>query len=252
LDDGPPNFLILDDASGVARRDTSSAGTTGYHARMLRTEIDTVLVEVLRDRRLLAHPFYRRWEAGTLEPGELAAYAGQYRHFEATLPEVLERARDGIEDATARLLVQANLDDELGVPAPHLELFEGFARSVGAAPSVEATPATRTLVDLYRSSAQRSPVAALAALAAYEVQASEIAASKADGLRAHYGLTDDATRFWDVHSGVDEAHGAWIVEALAALDADPDEVHDAARTAASAWWAFLDEREVAAPVAATG
>jgi pyrroloquinoline quinone (PQQ) biosynthesis protein C len=117
---------------------------------------------------------------------------------------------------------------------------------------VEATPATRTLVDLYRSSAQRSPVAALAALAAYEVQASEIAASKADGLRAHCGLTDDATRFWDVHSGVDEAHGAWIVEALAALDADPDEVHDAARTAASAWWAFLDEREVAAPVAATG
>ena len=27
-------------------------------------------------KRLLDHPFYRRWEAGTLARGELAAYAG--------------------------------------------------------------------------------------------------------------------------------------------------------------------------------
>ena len=101
---------------------------------MLRTEIDAVLVEVLRDRRLLAHPFYRRWEAGTLERAELAAYAAQYRHFEAVLPDVLERVVQRVEDPTARGLVQANLDDERGVPAPHLELFEGFADAVGAHP----------------------------------------------------------------------------------------------------------------------
>jgi len=212
---------------------------------MLREDIDAVLVEVLRDRRLLAHPFYRRWEAGTLERAELAAYAAQYRHFEAELPCVLERVVKRVDDPVARGLVQANLDDERGVPTPHLELFDGFAEAVGAPAHAEATPATAALVGTYRSVAEQSPVAALAALAAYEVQASEIAASKADGLRARYGVDDAGTRFWDVHSGADEVHGAWIVEALAALvsGTDADEVKRAAGSAASAWWAFLDERE---------
>ena len=215
---------------------------------MLREDIDAVLVEVLRDRRLLAHPFYRRWEAGTLERAELAAYAAQYRHFEAELPGVLERVVKHVDDPVARRLVQANLDDERGVPAPHLELFDGFAEAVGVPSHAEATPATAALVGMYRSEAEESPLAALAALAAYEVQASEIAASKADGLRARYGVDDAGTRFWDVHSGADEVHGAWIVEALAALatstdEVGVDEVRRAAGSAASAWWAFLDERE---------
>jgi pyrroloquinoline-quinone synthase len=216
---------------------------------MLRTEIDAVLVEVLRDRRLLAHPFYRRWEAGTLQRAELAAYAAQYRHFEAALPDVLEQVVAQVTDPTARAFVQANLDDERGVPAPHLELFDGFAQAVGAPTDADAAPATTALVGLYSAVADESPVAALAALAAYEVQASEIAASKADGLRARYGVTESGTRFWDVHSDADEAHGEWIVEALAALAPDPEEVRAAATAAASAWWAFLDEREAAAPVA---
>ncbi|MGD0381384.1 MAG: iron-containing redox enzyme family protein [Acidimicrobiales bacterium] len=217
---------------------------------MLPTEIDSVLVEVLRDRRLLAHPFYRRWEAGTLDRSELAAYAGQYRHFEAALPDVLEHVVARIEDPLARGLVQSNLDDERAVPAPHLDLFEGFARAVGAPDHADATSATAALVDLYKSVADESPVAALAALAAYEVQASDIAASKADGLRLRYGLSAAGTRFWDVHSGVDEVHGAWLVEALAALAPDADEVHRASSAAAAAWWAFLDDREAAAPVPA--
>src|ERR1700676_4722221 len=207
---------------------------------MLRTEIDAILVEVLRDRRLLAHPFYRRWEAGPLERPELAAYAGQYRPFEAALPDVLARVVARVDDPTARRLVQANLDDERGVPAPHLELFEGFAEAVGAPTGADATPATAALAALYTSVADESPVTALAALGAYEDQSSEIAASKADGLRARYGVTDDGTRFWDVHAAADEAHGDWIVEALAAVAADPDEVRAGAGAAAAAWWAFLD------------
>jgi pyrroloquinoline-quinone synthase len=214
--------------------------------RMRRTEIDAVLDEVLRDRRLLAHPFYRRWEAGTLERAELAAYAAQYRHFEAALPDVLERIVDGIDDAVARDLVQANLDDERGVPAPHLELFDDFAAAVGAPAHADATPATAALVNLYTSVAGESPVTALAALAAYEVQASEIASSKAEGLRARYGVAEAGTRFWDVHSGVDQAHGDWTSDALATIAVDPDEVRRAASSAAAAWWAFLDEREEAA------
>ena len=214
---------------------------------MLRTELDALLDDILSSRRLLAHPFYRRWEAGTLQPGELATYAAQYRHFEAALPVVLERIAAALPAGRARQLVEDNLADERGVPAPHLELFDSFADAVGAVDS-NMTPATRRLVDLYLSAAEASPVAALSAVAAYEVQAPEIASSKADGLRSRYGLDDDGTRFWDVHAGIDEGHGAWMLEALGQLSDGPDDVAAPATAAADAWWAFLDEREAAAPV----
>ncbi|HVC68828.1 MAG TPA: iron-containing redox enzyme family protein [Acidimicrobiales bacterium] len=218
---------------------------------MLRTELDALFDDILNSRRLLAHRFYRRWEAGGLEPGELASYAGQYRHFEAVLPVVLEGIADRLPEGRARSLVMANLDDELGVPAPHLELFDSFASAVGA-PVSEPTAATGGLIDLYTSLVERSPVAALSAVAAYEVQSPSIAASKAAGLLAWYGLDADGTRFWDVHAGVDEMHGSWMLDALGALTDEVDEVAGPATAAADAWWAFLDEREAAAPTASAG
>jgi len=227
----------------------AAPGGAGTMARMLRTQLDVLFDDILRSRRLLAHPFYRRWEAGTLGQGELASYAGQYRHFEAVLPEVLERIVEGLPEGRARSLVQANLDDERGVPAPHLELFDTFAAAVGAGVS-DPTAATTALIDLYRSEADRSPVAALSAVAAYEVQAPSIAASKAAGLLAWYGLDDDGARFWDVHAGVDGLHGTWMLDALGLLTDNSEEIAGPATAAADAWWAFLDEREAVAPVSA--
>jgi pyrroloquinoline-quinone synthase len=202
--------------------------------------------EVLADRRLLDHPFYRRWEAGELTRRELAAYASQYRHFERVLPEVLGEAWSSMADGDARRTVRAHLDDELGVPAPHAELFEGFAVALGVTDH-PATPATSALVEHYRCAARRGPVALVAALAAYETQSADIARSKAQGLRARYGLTHEETRFWDVHADMDVEHGAWTLDALADLDADPAVVRAEARAAAEAWWALLDERQEAAP-----
>jgi pyrroloquinoline-quinone synthase len=225
------------------------AGTGDTMTAMLRTELDALFDDVLATRRLLAHPFYRRWEAGTLDRSELAAYAGQYRHFEAVLPLVLERIAAGLPDGRARQLVEANLDDERSVPAPHLELFDGFADAVGA-PVGPPTPATAALVDLYLALADTTPVAALAAVSSYEIQAPSIASSKAEGLRSRYGLDASGTRFWDVHAGVDEAHGAWMLEALGLVAEDGDAVVGPAMAAADAWWAFLDEREALAPASA--
>jgi pyrroloquinoline quinone (PQQ) biosynthesis protein C len=223
----------------------------GTMTGMLTIELDALLDDILRSRRLLAHPFYRRWEAGTLGRGELASYAAQYRHFEAALPVVLERIADALPDGRARGLVVANLEDERAVPAPHLELFDAFAGAVGAT-ATDMTPATDALVGMYMTQVGASPVAGLSAVAAYEIQAPGIAATKAEGLRTRYGLDDDGTRFWDVHAGVDEAHGAWMLEALGAVAAGPDEVSAAATAAADAWWAFLDEREAAAVVSVAG
>ncbi len=212
--------------------------------------IREVLAEAIVGRHLLTHPFYRRWEAGTLSEGELATYAEQYRHIERELPVTLSTIVAALPEGRARELVEANLADELGSPEPHAELFESFARAAGAAPDAPATPSTATLLALVRTTAANDPAAALAMVAAYEVQAADIAGSKSDGLRRHYGLDEEGSRFWDVHRTQEVAHAGWSIEALAELGTDPDVVLAAAIVSADSWWLFLSEREELAPAGA--
>ncbi len=213
-------------------------------------EMSEVLAEAVVGRRLLTHPFYRRWEAGTLAEGELAAYAEQYRHIERELPVTLSAIVAALPDGRSRKLVEANLADELGRPEPHVGLFESFATAAGAAPEALPTPTTKAMLSLVRTCASTDPLAALGMVAAYEVQAADIAASKADGLRRHYGFDDEGTRFWDVHRTQERQHAGWSTEALAAAGADPDVVLAAAIVSADSWWLFLSEREELAPATA--
>ena len=212
--------------------------------------IHEVLAEAIVGRHLLMHPFYRRWEAGALSEGELAAYAEQYRHIERELPVTLSAIASALPEGRARTLVEANLSDELGSPEPHVQLFESFAKAAGAAPDAPATPSTAALLALVRTAAATDPAAALAMVAAYEIQAADIAGSKSDGLRRHYGMGADATGFWDVHRTQEVDHAGWSIEALAELDADPDLVQAAAIVSADSWWLFLSEREELAPASA--
>jgi pyrroloquinoline quinone (PQQ) biosynthesis protein C len=212
--------------------------------------IREVLAEAIVGRHLLSHPFYRRWEAGSLSEGELASYAEQYRHIERALPGTLSTIAGALPPGRARDLVEANLADELGSPEPHAELFESFAGAAGAAPDVRATPSTAALLAVVRTTASNDPAAALAMVAAYEVQAADIAGSKSDGLRRHYGLDEEGTRFWDVHRTQEAEHAGWSMEALAELGADPDVVLAAAIVSADSWWLSLTEREELAPAGA--
>jgi pyrroloquinoline-quinone synthase len=203
------------------------------------------IASALQDRRLLLHPFYRRWEAGDVSMDELGAYAAQYRHFEAYLPQFLGRLRDTLPEGRARDLVAANLADELGDPVPHLELFDGFAAAVGSQAEAPSS-AMSALLAIYDELLDTTPTAALAGLVAYESQAAEVAASKAGGLRRHHGLDEDGVRFWAHHAAVDADHGRWLTSALEEQPGDPVRTLAAARRTADAWWAFLDEREAAA------
>jgi pyrroloquinoline quinone (PQQ) biosynthesis protein C len=211
-----------------------------------------VLAEAIVGRHLLTHPFYRRWEAGTLTEGELAAYAEQYRHIERELPVTLAAIAAALPPGRARELVEANLADELGAPEPHTQLFESFAEAAGATADAPVTPSTAALLSVVRTTAANDPVAALAMVAAYEVQAADIAASKGDGLRQHYGFDESGTRFWDVHRTQEVDHAGWSMEALTALGADPDVVQAGASVSADSWWLFLSEREELAPAGAHG
>ena len=211
-----------------------------------QARLSAAVAATLEERMLLTHPFYRRWEAGELRTQELAEYAVHYRAFEAVLPTVLSAVVDRLMfdgEMEAADLVARNLADELGRPESHLAMFDEFASALPTAHAAAPGVAADALAGTYLELVGQSPVAAIAGLAAYETQAAAIAASKGDGLRRWYGVGADGTRFWDVHATMDVDHGDWAVEALAMLGADEAEVSDAARRAADAWWALLDERE---------
>jgi pyrroloquinoline-quinone synthase len=212
---------------------------------MDRTILERELSAAVAERRLIGHPFYRRWDRGELRPEEVRAYAAQYRHLEAALPGLLRSVAAGMDDGPAREAVLRTLADEVGPPVAHLELFETFARAVGAG-NAEPSPATASLLAVQRRHTSAAPATGLAALAAYELQSSEVARTKAEGLRRHHGLDSAATRFWDVHADVDVEHAEWALEALASTAGAAQPVGVAAREVAEAWWAFLDERDATA------
>src|SRR5271170_7396066 len=95
------------------------------------TDVQTVVRRALEGRHLLDHPYYQRWQQGSLDMTDLALYAEQYRHFEQSLPGVLASAVESLPEGDARRAVEDNLRDELSSPRPHAELFESFAEAVG-------------------------------------------------------------------------------------------------------------------------
>lgn len=247
----------------VHRPDTTAFQPPGYHRLMRPNPGNAVIVSgdrnqldlssALAGRRLLDHPFYRRWERGEVTMAELADYAEQYRHFETSLPVFLKGLVAELPEGRAKALVAANLADEVGDPISHVELFERFADAVGARSGAEEAPAsgaTRALTDTYAASLAEGPVSALAGFVAYECQASEVARTKADGLRRHYGLDGFAASFWDHHARVDARHSEWALRALHDVSKSndeiaPEQVLPSFRRGAEAWWSFLDERELA-------
>lgn len=177
--------------------------------------------------------------------GELASYAAQYRHFEQWLPGFLCSLVAQLPPGRARDFVAANLDDEMGDPVPHVELFEGFAQGVGA-PAAEPSPAMSNLLATYTDLLGQGALHGLAGFVAYEIQAADVARNKADGLQRHYGLSGGAVAFWEHHAHVDVTHAEWALSALAQVPEAPSELGVSVRRAADAWWQFLDERELAA------
>ena len=199
-------------------------------------------------RKLLDHPFYRRWEAGGVSVGELAGYAAQYRHFEDYLPGFLTTLVASLPEGPGRDLVAANLADELGDPVPHIELFDRFARAVGACESAAPSPAMADLLGTYDDLLLQGALHGLAGFLAYECQAAEVAGVKADGLENNYGLDQDAVSFWAHHAEVDVRHAEWAQNALDSMGWGLEALQPSVRRAADAWWGFLDERESARPL----
>ena len=132
---------------------------------------------------LLESAFYQAWSAGTLPVSALGVYAREYGGF-------IHRVADGWsahgDEATAK------------IEREHVELWRAFAKALETDIGEAETPAVKALVETTdKLFADRA--ASLGALYAFEAQQPHTAASKLEGLRAHYDLPKSAEVYFDVH-----------------------------------------------------
>ncbi len=201
---------------------------------------------IIDRRRLLTHPLYTKWVAGTLPREAIQEYARQYYAFESEFPRFLSAIHTATPDAEARRVVLDNLWDEEQGEENHAELWLRFAEGMGVGREdvvgAERTAATASLVETYRRAAAASPVSGLAAMHAYERQVPDVARAKIDGLRDHYGVTEERTiEFWSVHERLDVEHSGAERDLLGSMGRDePEAAVRATEGALDAWWGFLD------------
>lgn len=211
----------------------------------LLERIDALIAE----RHLLKHPFYTKWQAGTLTREELQDYAHQYYAFESTFPRLLSALHTRSDRPDVRQSLLDNLWDEEHGEVNHAEMWLRFAEGIGAdresVRRADRNAGTQALLDTYWSSVSDGPIAAgIAALYAYEGQVPEVATEKIRGLVEQYGVDDPRTlAFFTVHSTLDVEHSGAeraMIAALAPSPADEEAVLASTRAALDAWWGFLD------------
>lgn len=198
-------------------------------------------------RHLLTHPFYLAWTRGELRRETLADYARQYYQHVAAFPTYLSAAHAGCDDQGVRRQLLANLIDEEAGDPNHPQLWRQFAEALGIAPNeletTEAWPETAALIATFRKICRSGDTgAALAALFAYESQIPAISESKIDGLKKHYGFSDEnGFRYFTVHIEADREHAA-VERALLAREVQPANAKAAAEAAdqvLAALWELL-------------
>jgi len=90
----------------------------------------SIIDELIRDRSLLKHPFYRRWTAGTLSADELRDYTGQYYAFESTFPRLLSALHTRSDRPDVRQSLLDNLWDEEHGEVNHAEMWLRFGEGL--------------------------------------------------------------------------------------------------------------------------
>jgi len=218
----------------------------------------TAIDDQIGRRKLLLHPFYQRWTAGTLSREALAEYATQYYHHVAAFPTYLSAVHANTEEMETRRQILANLVDEEAGNPNHPELWLRFAEGVGVrrddAQHAALWQETRELIHTFKSVCGGGGTAqGLAALYAYESQIPAVAESKIEGLRTHYGIDNPrALAYFEVHIQADREHSrverdllAWYVN-----ETNAPAVMQSVEKVLAALWEMLSGVERRYPMAA--
>jgi pyrroloquinoline-quinone synthase len=220
---------------------------------MMQTELFvTEINDKISSKSLLNHPFYQKWNEGTLTQEMLKEYAKQYYHFVKHFPRFVSCVHSNCDDFKTREMLMANLADEEGYKSEfknHPALWMDFAKSLGLTEEEvrNTTPLRETeyLVDgMYELSRSNESQLGIAALYAYESQVHEISKTKIDGLNKFYGINKpEDIAYFTVHEEFDVYHSKEELDAIiesCKTEEDQKRVVTTVDEAAALQWNFLD------------
>ncbi|CAN5630592.1 TenA family transcriptional regulator [soil metagenome] len=210
------------------------------------------LNDTILKNSLLEHPFYKKWNEGTLTKEELQQYAKQYYHFVKHFPRFVSSVHSNCDDAAIRKTLVENLADEEGYKtgiSDHPELWLNFAEGLGLSReevrSAEPITEVNELVEgMYDLTKDENYLKGLSALYAYEMQVPEISKTKISGLKNFYDLDDKKSiEFFAVHEEADVYHSKDELDIiLSKIKSEDDSKNtiEAAKRSSELMWRFLD------------
>jgi pyrroloquinoline-quinone synthase len=184
-------------------------------------DIFALLDEARRRTNVLEHPFYQRWSAGELQDGELALYAGEYRHAVVALADASRQAAEqAAADARGEAATHAReLARHAAEEQAHVDLWDDFARAVGAEPEETHAPLAETRACAESWTEGGDLLESLAVLYAVEASQPAISTTKLEGLATHYRVAPDSAgaAYFRLHAKLDVEHARQARELIAGL-----------------------------------
>jgi pyrroloquinoline-quinone synthase len=201
------------------------------------------------DLFLLKHPFYQAWVEGRLSKETLQDYARQYYHHVEAFPRYLQNALALRPDEKTEVILAENLSEEDGSAygTSHPELWLRFAEGLGVTrdhvKASQPRSGIKKVVEIFTACSKGSLSDALGCLYAYESQVPEIAHSKIEGLKRHFGVQDERTlSFFEVHKSADVHHRESLLRLIEGLpSAHKAQAKVAADSASQVLWDFLSD-----------
>ena len=175
--------------------------------KRLFEKINAIVVE----KSMLNHPFYKYWLMGKLTKSDLREYMKQYYQLEGAFPRFMSGIHSHTGDAAMRQTILMNLCGEEEGTNNHLSQLVAFSESLGLKEKnlkmSKANTSTKKAVDTLLSLTSSVDInKGIATLTAYKHQIAKVAATKEDGLRKLYGITNaKALQFFTTHSRADRS-----------------------------------------------
>ena len=183
------------------------------------------LNQKLDEYHLLNHPFYKSWNEGKLTREIIKDYAEQYYQHVKAFPRYISATHSLCEDIEKRKILLENLNDEENRDADHPKLDQF----------------TQDMIDNFFKNGRSSYAEGLASLYTYERQIPEIAETKIQGLKKHYGVNSkEGLEFFVAHKEADVYHRAECEKLLDGLSKEEQsKAEKAALSTAKYLWNFL-------------
>lgn len=214
---------------------------------------ESLMAEVRAGRSFGGHPLWFKIQEGRLSHKGLQGFARQFFLQVVEFPRAVSALHSRCLDLEERRkLAESVYEEETGKLSgskPHPELFLDFAAGLGLRRdemlAAEPLPSTAALIHWFEYSTKILPfLEGVAAInLAAEGQVVGAFGSFARALQKHYGLSEQAVAFWDVHELADAEHsdvGDHIVVKHATTDALQERIRRVVRTSLGIWWQFFE------------